>query len=236
MRALTIETANFLEQSKVKRNNNKHKKDFLDLLTPIVKAWCTDQGVLITSTGIQVHGGMGFIEETGAAQHYRDARILPIYEGTNGIQALDLLRRKLTMEDGKVFHRLLNHIDKKAEECIETKGDELSSMGKNMHKATRTLRETGNWLLESWKKDRRAAAAGATPFLDMCGNIFGGWMMMKSALKASQIIGDGEINNYLTDKISSASFYIDTIMIPSLETKNTVKNAHKNLHIIRNSH
>ena len=236
MRALTIETANFLDQSKVNRDNKKHKKDFLDLLTPIVKAWCTDQGVLITSTGIQVHGGMGFIEETGAAQHYRDARILPIYEGTNGIQALDLLRRKLTMEDGKVFHRLLNHIDKKAEECIETKGDELSSMGKNMHKATRTLRETGNWLLESWKKDRRAAAAGATPFLDMCGNIFGGWMMMKSALKASQIIGDGEINNYLTDKISSASFYIDTIMIPSLETKNTVKNAHKNLHIIRNSH
>ena len=84
-------------------------------------------------------GGMGFIEETGAAQHYRDARILPIYEGTNGIQALDLLRRKLTMEDGKAFHRLLDHIDKKAEECLEIKGEELSSMGKNLHKATKTL-------------------------------------------------------------------------------------------------
>ena len=235
MRALTFETANFLEHSKISENNeSKYEKDYLDLLTPIVKAWCTDQGVLISSTGIQVHGGMGFIEETGAAQHYRDARILPIYEGTNGIQALDLLRRKLTMENGKVFHRLLDEINKKADECFKIKGTKIPELGKNIHEATDALRETGDWLLESWQKNRRMAAAGATPFLEMFGNILGGWMMMKNALKASQLIKNSGESEYLNDKISISSFYIDTIMIPSIGIKNTVKNAHKNLHVIRN--
>ena len=97
------------------------------------------------------------------------------------------------------------------EECLKIKGKELSSMGNNMIKATKTLRETADWLLETWKKDRRAAAAGATPFLDMCGNIFGGWMMIKTALKASQLIRNGETTDYLKDKISSASNLIKAI-------------------------
>ena len=107
-------------------------------------------------------------------------------------------------------------------------------MAKSVNEATKILKETADWLLVAWKKDKRIAAAGATPFLEMCGNIFGGWMMMKSALKASEYIKKGDESIFYSDKIATASFYIDNIMIPSLGLKNTVRNAHKNLDIIRN--
>jgi alkylation response protein AidB-like acyl-CoA dehydrogenase len=234
MRALAIETANYLDYSKDFDKVSLQNKKYLDFLTPIIKAWCTDQGVLIASSGIQVHGGMGFIEETGAAQHYRDARILPIYEGTNGIQALDLLRRKLTLDDGLVLDSIIKEINVMAEKCLNVQGKDIPQMAKSVNEATKILKETADWLLVAWKKDKRIAAAGATPFLEMCGNIFGGWMMMKSALKASEYIKKGDESIFYSDKIATASFYIDNIMIPSLGLKNTVRNAHKNLDIIRN--
>ena len=105
MRGLAVITGETIDYSKqyAHSEQGKHYLNLVSLLTPIVKSWCTDQAVYITSLGIQVHGGMGFIEDTGAAQYYRDSRILPIYEGTNGIQALDLLKRKLFIEKGGKF-------------------------------------------------------------------------------------------------------------------------------------
>lgn len=234
MRALSLYTANELDLSKGASSEEERYKaqENLDILTPIVKAWCTDQGVLISSTGIQIHGGMGFIEETGAAQHYRDARILPIYEGTNGIQALDLLRRKLTMDDGNVFKRFLSEMKKDLEDCILIKEGDLPYIGKKVLKAINMLEETADELLVMWKNNKRQAASGATPFIDMCGSIFGGWMMAKSALKASQLLKNDDDNKFLISKISTSSFYIDTVLESSLSLKNVVTNTHKNVEAI----
>ena len=231
MRALSLYTASELDLTKRASSEKIKKKaqENLDILTPIVKAWCTDQGVLIASTGIQVHGGMGFIEETGAAQYYRDARILPIYEGTNGIQALDLLRRKLTMDDGNVFKRFLNEMKNDAEICIAIKDGELPYIGNKVIKAINILEETADELLSMWKHNKRQAASGATPFIDMCGSIFGGWMMAKSALKASQLLKNNKKDKFLISKISTSSFYIDTVLESALSLKNVVINAHKNV-------
>ncbi|MBT7076284.1 MAG: acyl-CoA dehydrogenase, partial [Pelagibacterales bacterium] len=231
MRALSLYTASELDLTKRASSEKIKKKaqENLDILTPIVKAWCTDQGVLIASTGVQVHGGMGFIEETGAAQYYRDARILPIYEGTNGIQALDLLRRKLTMDDGNVFQRFLNEMKNDAEICIAIKDGELPYIGNKVIKAINILEETADELLSMWKHNKRQAASGATPFIDMCGSIFGGWMMAKSALKASQLLKNNKKDKFLISKISTSLFYIDTVLESALSLKNVVINAHKNV-------
>ena len=239
MRALSLYTANELELTKNAKSEKEkqHAQENLDLLTPIVKSWCTDQGVLIASTGVQVHGGMGFIEETGAAQHYRDARILPIYEGTNGIQALDLLRRKLTMDNGNVFKRFLNEMKIDANNCLSLEEKQLTDIGEKVLNAISILEETSDTLLNMWKNNKRQAASGATPFIDMCGYIFGGWMMAKSAHKASCLIKNDEKNKFLHAKIDTATFYSNTVLESSLSLKNVVINAHKNVDsILKNNH
>ena len=239
MRALSLYTANELELTKNAKSEKEkqHAQENLDLLTPIVKSWCTDQGVLIASTGVQVHGGMGFIEETGAAQHYRDARILPIYEGTNGIQALDLLRRKLTMDNGNVFKRFLNEMKIDANNCLSLEEKQLTDIGEKVLNAISILEETSDTLLNMWKNNKRQAASGATPFIDMCGYIFGGWMMAKSAHKASCLIKNDEKNKFLHTKIDTAAFYSNTVLESSLSLKNVVINAHKNVDsILKNNH
>jgi len=237
MRALSLFTANELDLSKnaLSKEDKIIAQENLDLLTPIVKAWCTDQGVLIASTGVQVHGGMGFIEETGAAQHYRDARILPIYEGTNGIQALDLLRRKLTLDNGNIFKRFLNDMRKDAKKCIETEEEKLLEIGEKIIFAIDLLENTSDELLKIWKNSKRKAASGATPFLDMCGNIFGGWIMAKSAIKAHNLLKNNKEDKFLNDKIETAYFYVNTILEMSLSLKNVIINTHKNLDSIFNS-
>ena len=239
MRALSLYTANELELTKNAKSEKEkqHAQENLDLLTPIVKSWCTDQGVLIASTGVQVHGGMGFIEETGAAQHYRDARILPIYEGTNGIQALDLLRRKLTMDNGNVFKRFLNAMKVDANNCLSLEEKQLTDIGEKVLNAISILEETSDTLLNMWKNNKRQAASGATPFIDMCGYIFGGWMMAKSAHKASCLIKNDDKNKFLHAKIDTAAFYSNTVLESSLSLKNVVINAHKNVDsILKNNH
>jgi len=140
-----------------------------DVLTPITKAWCTDMGVEVTSLAIQVHGGMGFIEETGVAQHLRDARITPIYEGTNGIQAMDLVGRKLPIRAGGAVIDLLD-------EMAATDG------GPELADAVTALREATDWLLARGLQDPTDALAGATPYLRMFGLVVGGWLLARSAL------------------------------------------------------
>ena len=138
-----------------------------ELLTPIAKAWSTDLGVEAASLGVQIHGGMGFIEETGAAQHYRDARILPIYEGTNGIQAIDLVGRKLTLGDGAALASLLAEIREAAV------GEPRLSDGAD------ALEQAAAWLAE--RRGTPDALAGATAFLKLAGDVVGGWMLARMA-------------------------------------------------------
>ena len=147
-----------------------------ELLTPIAKGWSTDVGVEVASLNIQVHGGMGFIEETGAAQHYRDARILPIYEGTNGIQALDLIGRKLSMAGGQAMTDLIHDIRRDA---AELDGD-LKRVATRLTEGADALAAAASWLREH--KGTAAAQAGATSFLKLAGDVTGGWLLAKQAV------------------------------------------------------
>ncbi|WP_406853398.1 acyl-CoA dehydrogenase [Brevundimonas sp. BH3] len=164
-----------------------------DLFTPIAKAWSTDVGCEVASLGVQVHGGMGFIEETGAAQYYRDARITPIYEGTNGIQAMDLVGRKLSMDGGESAKRLI--------EDMKVTLHQLASLysGKPVERfanAIESVEDATLWLLDA-KADKDRAAdvlAGADSYLKLLGDVVGGWMLAKGALaaKAKLDANDGD--------------------------------------------
>ncbi|MCB1246658.1 MAG: acyl-CoA dehydrogenase, partial [Acidimicrobiia bacterium] len=152
----------------------------LALLTPVTKSWCTDRGVDVASLGVQIHGGMGFIEETGAAQHYRDARITPIYEGTNGIQAIDLVTRKLPLDDGAVIRDYLDEIadtiDRLAmhPDLSDIMG-ELTAALEAVRKATDTI---------NGATDMNDQLSGATPYLEMLGTLAGGHYLARQAVAA----------------------------------------------------
>ena len=151
-----------------------------ELLTPIAKAWSTDIGVEVASQGVQIHGGMGFIEETGAAQHYRDARIAPIYEGTNGIQAMDLVGRKLRLNNGETLRALCAEMALTAE--VLTQDAELIVVGRRLAAGVAALERAADTVLAA---DNVTALAIATPFLRLAGDVIGGWVLGRHALAAA---------------------------------------------------
>ena len=185
-------------------------RELTDLLTPISKGWCTDLGNELTSLGIQVHGGMGFVEETGAAQHYRDIRIAGIYEGTNGIQAIDLVGRKLNMRNGDVVFVLLTQID----ETVTTLNERgLEEIGLPLKEANESLKKASTWLLENGAGNSDAVLAGATPYLRMFGTTIGGWLMANSALSAQQLLTEATENTeFLQAKIETARFFAQQLL------------------------
>ena len=150
-----------------------------ELLTPIAKAWCTDMGVDVASAALQVHGGMGYVEETGAAQHYRDARIAPIYEGTNAIQAIDLVGRKLAMGDGEAVRRLAAEMRATVDQLTDVT---LAPIGEPLADAIGAVETASAWLLS--RRGSPDALAGATSYLTLLGDVIGGWMLAKGALAA----------------------------------------------------
>jgi alkylation response protein AidB-like acyl-CoA dehydrogenase len=175
-----------------------------ELLTPIAKGWSTDIGVEVASMGVQVHGGMGFIEETGAAQHYRDARILPIYEGTNGIQAMDLAGRKLSMAGGAALKALLADIRETAAAMTDPR---LTSLATRLAAAADAVERAGDWL--SAKKGTADALAGATAYLQLMGEATGGWMLAKGAQAAVDVGGD---DPFYAGKIALARVYGEQVL------------------------
>ncbi|MCH8984424.1 MAG: acyl-CoA dehydrogenase [Acidobacteria bacterium] len=182
----------------------------LALLTPVVKAWSTDIGVEVASLGIQVHGGMGYIEETGAAQYFRDSRIAPIYEGTNGIQAIDLVLRKLPVENGAVITGLITEMTDVLKEMNDH--EELGTFRDTLTEAIQGLVDTSSWLggrLASG--DIQSALAGATPYMRQIGTIVGGWVMAKSAVAALQ--RPPELDpGFLDEKVITARFYGEQLL------------------------
>ena len=147
------------------------------LLTPLAKAWSTEVGMEVASAGIQIHGGMGFIEETGAAQHFRDSRIPPIYEGTNGVQAGDLVNRKLGLEGGAAFASLVADIRDTAQTLSE--GEDAPVIAERLSEGADAMEAAGAWLAE--RRGTPDALAGATAFLKLCGDVTGGWFLAKGA-------------------------------------------------------
>lgn len=180
--------------------------DRVALLTPVAKAWCTDVGVEMTSIGVQVHGGMGYVEETGAAQHYRDARITPIYEGTNGIQAIDLVMRKLPMDGGSVVRAYLDEMAALEGPLVESGDPRLETIGKMLLAGTVTLSDATEWLLAC--EDPNDRLAGATPYLKMFGIIAGGYYLARLALAATAEGGD----SWLDAKINTGAFYAEQLL------------------------
>ena len=181
------------------------------ILTPITKAWISDLGVELSSIAIQVYGGMGYVEETGVAQYLRDSRIAPIYEGTNGIQALDLMFRKLPLDNGQAMQRLLSDINKVIEE-MKQDDEELVSMAEKLEKEVNTLSEITLWLgskmLEGELVD---ASAGATPYLKMFGQVLGGYYMGKAAILANKKFKETG-DEFYKDKITLSKFYIEQLL------------------------
>jgi len=188
------------------------RQELADLLTPITKGWGTDLGVELTSLALQVHGGMGYIEETGVAQHYRDIRIAPIYEGTNGIQAMDMVGRKLPMRAGGVIADFLAGIEATAGELSGADGD-LAAIGKRLADAHAGFKTTTDWLLANGLADPGNALAGATPYLRMCGIVTGGWLLARSAQAAQRQLDAGEGDaDFLRQKLVTAKFYAEQLL------------------------
>ena len=181
------------------------------LLTPISKGWGTDVGVEMTSLGVQTHGGMGYVEETGAAQHWRDVRIAPIYEGTNGIQAADLVFRKLPLGGGQVLEKFISEISHLAEQLLED--DRLCSMGQALLDGKEQFREAAVWLGGRLAGQPNDAAAGSVPFMRVAGVVVGAYYLARSAQVARQLLDSGEgDSDFLNDKITVASFYAEQIL------------------------
>ncbi len=178
------------------------------LLTPLSKAWGTDVGVEVASLGIQVHGGMGFVEETGAAQYYRDIRIAPIYEGTNGIQAIDLVTRKLPMDGGTVVTTLLDEIAALSAE-LEKAGADFDGIRTELEEGVELVRNTSRWLLTRTHPDD--TLAGATPYLRLLATLVGGWLLARQALAAHTARSD-DADHFLAAKIATARFFCEQIL------------------------
>jgi len=181
------------------------------ILTPITKAWISDLGVELSSIAIQVYGGMGYVEETGVAQYLRDSRIAPIYEGTNGIQALDLMFRKLPLDNGQAMQRLLADVNKVIDEMNEG-GEVLSDLAQKLKVEVDRLSEVTLWLgskmLEGELVD---ASAGATPYLKMFGQVLGGYYMGKAAILATKKLEETG-DEFYNEKITLSKFYIEQLL------------------------
>jgi alkylation response protein AidB-like acyl-CoA dehydrogenase len=181
-----------------------------EFLVPIVKGWSTELSIDVTSLGVQVHGGMGFIEETGAAQYYRDARILPIYEGTTAIQANDLIGRKTVRDGGKVAKSLLADIAATVD-ALGTKQDPaFDSMKRYLAQGHRSLSAAVDFVLANTKSDPNAVFAGSVPYLNLAGIVLGGWQMARALLVAAD--KRDEDPAFYGAKIATAQFYAEHML------------------------
>jgi 3-(methylthio)propanoyl-CoA dehydrogenase len=180
MRGLAYYTAGQMDRAHGSANSDGREaaQAQVDLLIPIVKGWCTESALGITSDGLQIHGGMGFIEETGASQHLRDARITTIYEGTTGIQANDLIGRKVARDGGAAMKRWIAAMGDEATAFSARNDAVLGAIAAALVTGLRALAEATHWLLAA---PPREAAAGAVPYLKLCGTVIGGWAMARAA-------------------------------------------------------
>jgi len=178
-----------------------------DLLIPVLKAWCTDLGVAVASTGIQVHGGMGYVEETGAAQYLRDARIGPIYEGTNGIQAHDLVGRKLSRDHGEAAAALVAEMREMGATLKHSSSADLVAIAKAFDHGLAALETATSYLVEA---ESAEAMAGSVPYLTLLGTVSAGWLMARQAVAADgRLAADAENAAFLAAKLVTARFYAE---------------------------
>ena len=219
MRALAIYGGFALDMTK--SSQSKYWDTKSSLMIPIIKGWLTERSLEITSNAIQIHGGMGFIEETGIAQHYRDARILPIYEGTTAIQANDLVFRKTLRDNGKAITALINEINTEVNEISKSDDINLQSICNKMRASIETTNLVINHIVSISNNKKRPAVSGVN-YLMMLGYVFGGWMMMKTASKSIDLKNKNEMDEeFLNAKISSSMIYFSSIL-PKIESLSSI--------------
>ncbi|MDH3319864.1 MAG: acyl-CoA dehydrogenase [Betaproteobacteria bacterium] len=194
---------------------------FVDLMIPVVKGWSTETGIEVASLGVQVHGGMGFIEETGAAQHLRDARITTIYEGTTGIQANDLVGRKIAREGGATAKAWLAHLEAFDGELAKSGNADVQAIRAALAAGAKAVAESVDYIVANAGKDVMATFAGAVPFLKLMGIVAGGWQMARAALAAEKNLGSGD-RAFLEAKLATARFYADQVMVQAPGLRDTV--------------
>jgi hypothetical protein len=188
-----------------------------EYLVPVIKGWSTEMSEQVARDGVQVHGGMGFIEETGAAQHYRDAKILTIYEGTTAIQANDLVGRKTVRDGGAVAKSIIAQVRATETQLSEQQGAahlaDFAAIRGQLAAGSAALEAVVDFVVANTKSDPRAVFAGSVPYLKLAGIVLGGWQMARAALVAQQKLdgGDGDAAFYRA-KIATARFFADHIL------------------------
>jgi alkylation response protein AidB-like acyl-CoA dehydrogenase len=217
MRNLVTHAAGCLDMAHATEGEEAERwQEIVDLLMPVTKAWTTDLAMEVVSTAVQVHGGMGFIEESGVAQHYRDVRIFPIYEGTNGIQGMDLVGRKLGMRMGGAMADHMARVRDVLPALADTDG--LGAMHETLSAAADELQKCTEWVMGNGLADPRDALAGATPYLELMGLVTGGWLMARQALVATAELDrgdhepDGAEAAFLRAKVTTARFFCEQVL------------------------
>lgn len=204
MRALMIYGAALLDEAEASDDGNSTRADFM---IPIIKGWLTEQSQIMTSHNVQIHGGMGFIEETGAAQHYRDARILPIYEGTTAIQSNDLLFRKTIRDEGREAKALIAEIMTEAQGQISHDDEAISRLATDLQAKCQEAEDAINSLLAR-RNDVRDIAASGVPYLMMLGTLTGGWHLLRQGVSASVASREeGADTAFLRNKLASCRLF-----------------------------
>jgi len=217
MRALAYVVASAMDFAH-KTGDKKHQA-FVDLMIPVVKGWSTETGIEVASLGVQVHGGMGFIEETGAAQHLRDARITTIYEGTTGIQAMDLMGRKIAREGGATARAWIQSLKNFDADLAKSPNRDIQALRGELVRGVQAVEDCVNFIVES--KDPRATFAGAVPFLKLMGIVAGGWQMARAALAAERNLNSGD-KAFHEAKIATARFFGDHVLVQAGSLRDTV--------------
>jgi alkylation response protein AidB-like acyl-CoA dehydrogenase len=213
MRALAYTAAAALDFAH--KTKSKAHQAYVDLMIPVVKGWCTETGIDVASLGVQVHGGMGFVEETGAAQYLRDARITTIYEGTTGIQAMDLVGRKIAREGGVTAKAWLGEVKK-----LDAQLAGHPEIRKALAEGVKAVEDCVDFIVAT--KDPRVQFAGAVPFLKLMGIVAGGWQMARAALAAQKKLSEDK--SFYEAKIATARFYADHVLVQAPGLRNTVVN------------
>ncbi|MGB6713672.1 MAG: acyl-CoA dehydrogenase [Candidatus Cybelea sp.] len=215
MRALAYVTAaslDYAQRSPDERVRKEHKA-FVELMIPVVKGWCTENAVDLCSNALQVFGGMGYIEETGIAQQYRDVRIIPIYEGTTGIQALDLVGRKLLRDMGATATVVGRQMEAVAKECAAHDDPTVKRIGEALGRALVTLNEASQAIGMNAMGDLNRAFACSVPYLRLWGTVAGGWQMARAALISADKIAAGDADaEFYRAKLATAAFYATHVL------------------------
>ncbi|WP_418320491.1 acyl-CoA dehydrogenase [Piscinibacter sakaiensis] len=201
----------------------KRNQTFYEFMVPLVKGYSTEMSIEVASLGVQVHGGMGFIEETGAAQHYRDARILTIYEGTTAIQANDLVGRKTARDGGTVAKAIASQIEKTEAELGKRDSDAARAMLKRLSAARQAFVDVVDFIAAQSKADPNAAFAGSVPYLMLAGNLVAGWQMARALLVAEQQLEQGQGDaEFLRAKVATSRFYADHLLSKAPATRDAI--------------